>query len=518
MARHRNTKLPTGCRSAILRSCALALASSACCPAYRRSPARRARRSRRSRPRLHSRTTAPSTRPSWRRPRTPTRTSWPRPRSTDARRTSSPIVGKVKECCGYPIAEQGGLPPLLLLDRVRVGVRQRIVRHRRSTRAPVTTSAASRRRSCSSSSSRARASCATAASSTTTASATTAWAPASRRSALARASARRRRAEPTARALPLHRRRSALHPHRRHRLRAGAGRRASARRHAPRRLPARRRHGRRDQGAQARLLRRELQQLQVHRRQPVVAHEGDAARSTSRAAITCACTTPRERDNDHTDFIAIHAKFKQRRMAEKVALRKTARNRAIAKAWLAHHSGAAATRRSLARNERRRPGVGAWRRLGPRCACVRPRRRRQVPGQDASCTVAALGDAVARALEQAGHAAVRARLERGRLALDDCIGRRAVHVRPAGLVDRAAAHQGVRARGALTAEASSSRPRPASWAAARSATCSRRCSCTPGSSGSRSSSCAARRSRAAASGADAALVRAGGVEAAAAAT
>ncbi|HEX9105321.1 MAG TPA: 3D domain-containing protein [Polyangia bacterium] len=47
---------------------------------------------------------------------------------------------------------------------------------------------------------------------------------------------------------------------------------------------------------------------------------------------------PRERDNDHTDWIAIHQKFKQRRMAEKLALRKTARNRAMAKAWLAHHS------------------------------------------------------------------------------------------------------------------------------------------------------------------------------------
>jgi 3D (Asp-Asp-Asp) domain-containing protein len=47
---------------------------------------------------------------------------------------------------------------------------------------------------------------------------------------------------------------------------------------------------------------------------------------------------PRDRDNDHTDWIAIHQRFKQRRMAEKVALRKTARNRAIAKAWLVHHS------------------------------------------------------------------------------------------------------------------------------------------------------------------------------------
>jgi 3D (Asp-Asp-Asp) domain-containing protein len=47
---------------------------------------------------------------------------------------------------------------------------------------------------------------------------------------------------------------------------------------------------------------------------------------------------PRERDNEHTDFLAIHKTYKQKRMAEKVALRKTARNRAIAKAWLSRHS------------------------------------------------------------------------------------------------------------------------------------------------------------------------------------
>ncbi|MGZ3426958.1 MAG: 3D domain-containing protein [Polyangia bacterium] len=59
----------------------------------------------------------------------------------------------------------------------------------------------------------------------------------------------------------------------------------------------------------------------------------------------CAYLRPREaiardRDNDHTDWLSIHQKFKQRRMAEKVALRKTARNRAMAKAWLSRHSGA----------------------------------------------------------------------------------------------------------------------------------------------------------------------------------
>jgi 3D (Asp-Asp-Asp) domain-containing protein len=47
---------------------------------------------------------------------------------------------------------------------------------------------------------------------------------------------------------------------------------------------------------------------------------------------------PRERDNDRTDWLAIHKTYKQKRMAEKVALRKTARNRAMAKAWLSRHS------------------------------------------------------------------------------------------------------------------------------------------------------------------------------------
>lgn len=42
---------------------------------------------------------------------------------------------------------------------------------------------------------------------------------------------------------------------------------------------------------------------------------------------------------------------------------------------------------------------------------------RAVPGQKRR--VVALGDAVARALEQAGHEALRARLERGRIPLDD---------------------------------------------------------------------------------------------------
>jgi 3D (Asp-Asp-Asp) domain-containing protein len=46
----------------------------------------------------------------------------------------------------------------------------------------------------------------------------------------------------------------------------------------------------------------------------------------------------RDRDNEHSDWVALHKTLKQRRMAEKLALRKAARSRAIAKAWLTHHS------------------------------------------------------------------------------------------------------------------------------------------------------------------------------------
>ena len=150
----------------------------------------------------------------------------------------------------------------------------------------------------------------------------------------------------------------------------------------------------------------------------MVAHEGDAARSTSRAASTCALHDARERDNDHTDWIAIHQRFKQRRMAEKVALRKTARNRAMAKAWLAHHSAGAAKGPHSARAQEMNVddlalalGVGSARgaRALARAVGVGARRQR------GKRTVVALGDAVARALEQAGHTALRARLERGRL-------------------------------------------------------------------------------------------------------
>jgi 3D (Asp-Asp-Asp) domain-containing protein len=52
---------------------------------------------------------------------------------------------------------------------------------------------------------------------------------------------------------------------------------------------------------------------------------------------------PRERDNEHSDWASLHKNLKQRRMAEKLALRKTARNRAMAKAWLARHSGSSKT-------------------------------------------------------------------------------------------------------------------------------------------------------------------------------
>ena len=65
------------------------------------------------------------------------------------------------------------------------------------------------------------------------------------------------------------------------------------------------------------------------------------ARFTTRASATTITPTSSP----------LHARFKQRRMAEKVALRKTARNRAMAKAWLAHHSGAAAAHTPLARKQ-----------------------------------------------------------------------------------------------------------------------------------------------------------------------
>ena len=58
---------------------------------------------------------------------------------------------------------------------------------------------------------------------------------------------------------------------------------------------------------------------------------------------------PRERDNEHTDWLSLHKTFKQRRMAEKLALRKATRNRAMAKAWLSRHSAPAKGHTALAR-------------------------------------------------------------------------------------------------------------------------------------------------------------------------
>jgi 3D (Asp-Asp-Asp) domain-containing protein len=49
----------------------------------------------------------------------------------------------------------------------------------------------------------------------------------------------------------------------------------------------------------------------------------------------------RDRENEHSDWVQLHKTFKQRRMAEKVALRKAARSRTIAKAWLSRHNGMA---------------------------------------------------------------------------------------------------------------------------------------------------------------------------------
>ena len=50
---------------------------------------------------------------------------------------------------------------------------------------------------------------------------------------------------------------------------------------------------------------------------------------------------PRERVNEQTDWAELHKRHAPLRMAEKVALRKIKRNRAIAQAWLKRHSAAA---------------------------------------------------------------------------------------------------------------------------------------------------------------------------------
>ena len=299
MARHRNTKLPTRRRSAILRSCALLLAARV--PPRRRAPSARAQESALDAAQAladDGAFDAPKLAP----PAADDKLD-DDSRNTAARPTSSPLIAKVKECCGYPDRREGGLPPLLLLARLRVGVRQRALRHRHLHARTATSSAAipsafvfelklegsgilrdGRVLNYDGECNYGMGTC-------------------FKTLALERASARRRRAGPAARAVPLDRRRSALHPHRRAGLRARAGRRAPARRHAPRRLPARRRHGRRHQGAQARLLRRELLQLQVHRRQLVVAHEGDADARRAALRVPARCTTPRERDNEHTDLV-----------------------------------------------------------------------------------------------------------------------------------------------------------------------------------------------------------------------
>ena len=186
--------------------------------------------------------------------------------------------------------------------------------------------------------------------------------------------------------------------------------------------------------------------------------------------LSAPATSPRDRDNEHTDWVAIHKKFKQRRMAEKVALRKTARNRAIAKAWLARHSaGPQKGHTPLARKTMNVDdlalalGVGSARGARALARAVRP--------ATTSSTVVALGDAVARALEQAGTRALRARFEHGRLAARGWRGRCAVCVGSAGPVGGAAAHAKSARAWCATAAASSSRRPSASSAAAPSATC-----------------------------------------------
>jgi 3D (Asp-Asp-Asp) domain-containing protein len=50
---------------------------------------------------------------------------------------------------------------------------------------------------------------------------------------------------------------------------------------------------------------------------------------------------PRERTNEHTDWAKLHQKHAPPRMAEKLALAKIKRNRAIAQAWIKRHAAAA---------------------------------------------------------------------------------------------------------------------------------------------------------------------------------
>ncbi len=57
----------------------------------------------------------------------------------------------------------------------------------------------------------------------------------------------------------------------------------------------------------------------------------------------------RDRDNEQSDWVALHKTLKQRRMAEKLALRKAARNRAIAKAWLKRHGSGQKPTAAIAR-------------------------------------------------------------------------------------------------------------------------------------------------------------------------
>jgi 3D (Asp-Asp-Asp) domain-containing protein len=47
---------------------------------------------------------------------------------------------------------------------------------------------------------------------------------------------------------------------------------------------------------------------------------------------------PRERENERTDWVMLHKTWKQRARAEKIAMRKAAHNRAVAKAWLKRHT------------------------------------------------------------------------------------------------------------------------------------------------------------------------------------
>jgi hypothetical protein len=60
---------------------------------------------------------------------------------------------------------------------------------------------------------------------------------------------------------------------------------------------------------------------------------------------------PRERMNERSDWVELHKRHRPQRMAEKLALKKAARNRALAKAWLTRHNGPQKPHATVARQQ-----------------------------------------------------------------------------------------------------------------------------------------------------------------------